>query len=136
MTAESRPIRPDDPPGLSSLPPVVHSVAARFAWVTASSEPEALTLLSRPFLVGVVTHQDCGALQARFPFMTELTPEMTREDYTILLVTLWLQIEAIYHRGAVMPDDVMKAFVQKEAATREASDCREDDNEPVTGLHP
>lgn len=124
------------PPGLISLPPVANSVAARFAWVTASSEPEALTLLSRPFLVGVVTDQDCHALQTRFPFMTDLVPEMTREDYTILLVTLWLQIEAIYHRGDVMPDDVMKALTQKEAATREASDCREDDNEPVTGLHP
>jgi hypothetical protein len=49
-------------------------------------------------------------------------------DYTILLVTVWLNIEELYHRGVVLPEQIMQGLMEK-ATTMRAHDCREENRE-------
>lgn len=95
------------------LPPIVNNIAIRLAWVTQHSEAEVLAWLSRPFLHDSVTIEDRVLLQARFPFMRQLTSGMTREDFTIMLVVTWARIEALYRQGIVLPAQIMRDLMKK-----------------------
>jgi hypothetical protein len=35
-------------------------------------------------------------------------------DYTILLVTVWLDIEELYHRGVVLPEQIMQGLMEND----------------------
>lgn len=106
------------------LPPFVKTIAVRLAWVTRGDESEIYPLLSRPYYHDAVTADDSAQLHARFPFMIFPTPSIPVADYTIMLVTLWLHIEEMYHRGTVLPEQIMQAL-QKKTTTLQPQDCRE-----------
>jgi hypothetical protein len=107
------------------IPPFVKTIAVRLAWATAGEEAEIYRLLSRPYLLGEVTCEDSAPLSTRFPFMTFPALPLPVADYTIMLVTLWLYIEEMYHRGMVLPEQIMQAL-QKKTATLQGQDCREE----------
>ena len=41
-------------------------------------------------------------------------------DYTIMLVSLWLAIEEMYHRGKLLPDEIMQGLMAKTTTTHDA----------------
>ncbi|WP_342323703.1 hypothetical protein AAEY27_04425 [Kosakonia sp. BYX6] len=115
----------------AAIPPFVKTMAVRLSWASAVGEPYAYHLLSAPYHHGVVTSEDKQQLLAHFPFMAELPEEIA--DYTIMLVTLWLNIEELYHRGTVLPEGIMQALMKK-TATMPLHDCREKGKTSATCL--
>lgn len=107
------------------VPPFVKTIAVRLSWVATGDEAELYHLLSSPYYRDAVTREDMALLSARLPFMAMLDVPLTIADYTILLVTIWLNIEELYHRGTVLPEHLMQGLMQK-AATTQAHDCREE----------
>jgi len=129
MNAESQ--RNGHPLPLESLcastarvPPFVKAIAVRLAWVTRGEDVEIYPLLTRPYLHDAVTAEDGALLCARFPFMTFQALPLPVADYTIMLVTLWLYVEEMYHRGTVLPEQIMQALLKK-TTTLQPQDCRE-----------
>ena len=129
MNAESQ--RNGHPLPLESLcasaelvPPFVKTIAVRLAWVTRGEDPEICALLTRPYLHDAVTAEDGALLRARFPFMRFQALPLPVADYTIMLVTLWLYVEEIYHRGTVLPEQILQALLAK-VATLQPQDCRQ-----------
>lgn len=108
----------------SQVPPFVKTIAVRLAWVTRGEDLEICSLLTRPYLHDAVTAEDGALLRARFPFMTFQALPLPVADYTIMLVTLWLYVEEIYHRGTVLPEQILQALLTK-TATLQTHDCRE-----------
>lgn len=107
----------------SATPPFIKSIAVRLSWASSVAEPEAYRLLSAPYHCGEVTVQNREQLLVRFPFMRELSAPSPIADYTIMLVRLWLTIEEMYHRGTLLPEQIMQELMAKTAATL-AHDCR------------
>lgn len=110
------------------VPPFVKTIAVRLCWASSVDEAEAYRLLSLPYYHDVVTEDDRVQLCARFPFMAALRAPTAIADYTISLVTVWLLIEEMYHRGTVLPDDIMRGLMKK-TTTIPAHDCRKDEKE-------
>ncbi|MGY5955564.1 hypothetical protein ACUY4R_001337 [Kosakonia sp. BK9b] len=110
------------------VPPFVKTIAVRLCWASSVEEAEAYRLLSSPYYHDAVTEDDRTQLCARFPFMAAMSVPATIADYTISLVTVWLLIEEMYHRGTVLPDDIMRGLMKK-TTTMQAHDCRKDEEE-------
>lgn len=110
------------------VPPFVKTIAVRLSWVATGDEDELYQLLSWPYYHHEVTGEDFSRLSARLPFMALQVAPLAIADYTILLVTVWLDIEELYHRGVVLPEQIMQGLMKKATTTR-AHDCREDDFE-------
>lgn len=110
------------------VPPFVKTIAVRLSWVATGDEAELYQLLSRPYYHDEVSADDFARLSARLPFIVPQTTPLAIADYTILLVTVWLSIEELYHRGVVLPEQIMQDLMKK-TTTTQAHDCREDDFE-------
>jgi len=93
------------------IPPFVNAIAVRLSWASAMSEVQAYSLLAAPYLHGSVTPQDSQQLSACFPFIAG-TPQ-TLEDYTLMLVSLWLNIEELYYRGKLLPEEIISDLMKK-----------------------
>ncbi|MDF7759388.1 hypothetical protein PU683_07575 [Kosakonia cowanii] len=93
------------------VPPFVNAIAVRLSWASAMCEVQAYSLLAAPYLHGSVTLHDSQQLSACFPFMA-VTPQ-TLEDYTLMLVSLWLNIEELYYRGKLLPEEIMSGLMNK-----------------------
>ena len=70
-----------------------------------------------------MTEEDKQQLLICFPFMASLPALASVADYTIMLVSLWLNIEEMYHRGTLLPEAIMQGLMKK-TATPQAQDCR------------
>lgn len=110
------------------IPPFVKAIAVRLAWAAAGDESEVYRLLSAPYAQGRVSREVRDALSQRFAFMRMLNAPLPVEDYTIMLVAVWLHIEEMYNQGKVMPDEIMQGL-EKKAATLCAPGCRVDEDE-------
>lgn len=117
------------------VPPFVKAIAVRLAWVSRGEEADIYRLLSRPYSHAVVTAEDSAQIGARFPFMVFPAQSIAVADYTIMLVTLWLNIEEMYHRGNVLPEHIMQAL-QKKTTTPQVQDCRESLSHEGEGCQP
>ena len=93
------------------IPPFVNAIAVRLSWASAMCEAQAYTLLAAPYRHGNVTPHDSQQLLAYFPFMAGMP--QTLEDYTLMLVSLWLNIEELYYRGKLLPEEIMSALMQE-----------------------
>ncbi len=100
-----------------AIPPFVKTMAVRLSWASSVAEPEAYRLLSAPFHIGEVTVENRKQLLVRFPFMRELDAPAPIADYTIMLVSLWLAIEEMYHRGTLLPEQIMQGLMAKTTTT-------------------
>ncbi|MCZ3383542.1 MULTISPECIES: hypothetical protein [Kosakonia] len=109
------------------IPPFVETIAVRLSWASSVAESEAYRLLAAPYYHGAVTAENREQLLARFPFMAELNAPAPIADYTIMLVSLWLTIEEMYHRGKLLPDEIMQGLMAKTTTTH-LRDCRENEN--------
>ncbi|XTZ39152.1 hypothetical protein ACQYRI_03765 [Salmonella enterica] len=112
------------------IPPFIRTIAVRLCWAATADETEAFRLLSAPYESNVLTLEDKQQLCACFPFMISLEAPASIADYTISLVTIWLAIEEMYHRGAVLPEQIMQGLMEK-AATVQVHNCREKGNDVV-----
>ncbi|GJL38155.1 hypothetical protein TUM17576_49750 [Enterobacter hormaechei] len=110
------------------VPPFVKTIAVRLSWVAAGDENELYQLLSRPYYEDGVSIEYFARLSARLPFVASQQVPLAIADYTILLVTVWLTIEELYHRGVVLPEQIMQELMEK-ATTLRAHDCRKENRE-------
>lgn len=110
------------------VPPFVKTIAVRLSWVAAGDESELYQLLSRPYYQDEVSTEHFARLSARLPFIASQQAPLAVADYAILLVTVWLNIEELYHRGVVLPEQIMQGLMEK-ATTMRAHDCREENRE-------
>lgn len=108
---------------LPPIPPFVKTIAVRLSWACSMEEAEVYRQLSAPWYHGVVTEEDKQQLLICFPFMASLPALASVADYTIMLVSLWLNIEEMYHRGTLLPEAIMQGLMKK-TATPQAQDCR------------
>ncbi|KDE35571.1 hypothetical protein AW40_14880 [Kosakonia radicincitans UMEnt01/12] len=107
----------------TSIPPFVKTIAVRLSWACSLEEVDVYRQLSAPWYQGVVTEEDKQQLLVHFPFMAPLHAPASVADYTIMLVSLWLNIEEMYHRGTLLPEELMQGLIKK-SATSQAQDCR------------
>ncbi|MBV8873357.1 MAG: hypothetical protein JO014_11625 [Metakosakonia sp.] len=133
MKAESQsqghPLHLDPLPDENVLvPPFVKTIAVRLSWVASGDETELYQLLSRPYYQDEVSPEHFARLSARLPFIASQQVPLAIADYTILLVTVWLNIEELYHRGVVLPEQIMQGLMEKATTIRE-HDCREENRE-------
>ncbi len=109
----------------ASIPPFVKTIAVRLSWACSLEEADVYSQLSAPWHHGMVTEEDKQQLLVHFPFMAPLHAPASVADYTIMLVSLWLNIEEMYHRGTLLPEELMQGLIKK-SATLQAQDCRHD----------
>lgn len=114
------------------IPPFVKTIAVRLCWASSVDEAETYGLLSAPYHHGAVTMDDKQQLLSRFPFMVSLHAPAPIADYTIMLVSVWLYIEEMYHRGTLLPEEIMQGLMKK-TATLQAQDCR-NNNDPAAAI--
>lgn len=107
----------------ASIPPFVKTISVRLSWACSLEEADVWRQLSAPWHHGVVTEEDKQQLLVHFPFMAPLHVPASVADYTIMLVSLWLNIEEMYHRGTLLPEELMQGLIKK-SATLLAQDCR------------
>jgi len=105
------------------IPPFVKTIAVRLSWACSLEEADVYRQLSAPWHHGVVTEENKQQLLVHFPFMAPLHAPASVADYTIMLVSLWLIIEEMYHRGTLLPEELMQGLIKK-SATLQAQDCR------------
>lgn len=117
------------------VPPCVKAIAVRLSWVATGDEAVLYQLLCAPYYHDGLTSEDLAQLSARLPFLATQKAPLAIADYTIMLVTVWLNIEELYHRGIVMPEQIMQGLMQK-TATMSPHDCREVDLEQRDIYHP
>nr|WP_318383900.1 hypothetical protein [uncultured Enterobacter sp.] len=119
---------------LTLIPPCVKAIAVRLAWAAAGDEADVYNVLSLPYYHGRVTHDDQATLSARFTFMPTLNAPVAIEDYTIMLVTVWLHIEEMYNRGKVLPNEILQGLAKK-TATLVPTGCRKGEIEDTGIIH-
>ena len=92
---------------LAGAPPLLTVLIIRLAYVSGYSKEDVAAILLKPYKQGVITIHDAEIITHHFPFLEKIALKLDLINYTITLISAYMEIDVAYSKGIILPKNIV-----------------------------